>query len=255
MEPGKVAIVTGGTYGIGRAITCELARRCHRVVAVGLDARQIGSEAADGSAATREALTREGLSADLLDGDVSAAADVRRVVEFALARHGRLDVLVNNAAIHPRGTITETSEEVWDRVLDVNLKGMFLCCKAAIPEMARLGGGAIVNLGSASGWGKANLLAYCASKGGVFGLSAALAHDHLKDRIRVNVVVPGWTATGMTVAASASGDDPALRKRGANTVSGRANTPDDIAKAVAFLVSDDAAQISGTVLTVGCFSQ
>jgi NAD(P)-dependent dehydrogenase (short-subunit alcohol dehydrogenase family) len=254
VELGKVAIVTGGTYGIGRAITCELARRGYRVVAVGLDARQIGSEAAGGAAGTREALEREGLSAEILEGDVSAAADVRRVVDHALSRHGRIDTLVNNAAIHPRGTITETSEEVWDRVLAVNLKGMFLCCKAAIPEMARQGGGAIVNLGSASGWGKPNLLAYCASKGGVFGLSAALAHDHLKDRIRVNVVVPGWTATGMTVAA-ASGDDPGLRQRGAKTVSGRANIPDDIAKAVAFLVSDDAAQISGTTVTVGCFSQ
>src|SRR5580693_9382029 len=126
MEAGKVAIVTGGTYGIGRAITCELARRGHCVVAVGLDARQIGSEAAGGSAGTREALDREGLSAEILEGDIAAAAEVRRVVAFALARYGRLDVLVNNAAIHPRGTILETSEEVWDRVLDVNLKAMFL---------------------------------------------------------------------------------------------------------------------------------
>jgi NAD(P)-dependent dehydrogenase (short-subunit alcohol dehydrogenase family) len=263
MEAGKIAIVTGGTYGIGRAITCELARRGHRVIAVGLDARQIGSEAAGGSAGTREALEREGLSAEILDGDVSAAADVRRVVEFAIARHGRLDVLVNNAAIHPRGTIVETSEEVWDRVLDVNLKGMFLCCRAAIPEMARQGGGAIVNVGSGSGWGKPNLLAYSASKGGVFGLSAALAHDHLKDHIRVNVVVPGGTSTGMTsVAEMTFGQDPVLRPRGPaierlarNTVSGRANEPEDIAKAVAFLASDDAAQISGAVLPVGCFSQ
>ncbi|MEA2986553.1 MAG: hypothetical protein QOD94_2807, partial [Alphaproteobacteria bacterium] len=87
MEQGKVAIVTGGTYGIGRAITCELARRGHRVVAVGLDARQIGSAAAGGAAGTREALEREGLSAEILEGDVSAAADVRRVVDRAMSRH------------------------------------------------------------------------------------------------------------------------------------------------------------------------
>jgi NAD(P)-dependent dehydrogenase (short-subunit alcohol dehydrogenase family) len=263
VEANKVAIVTGGTYGIGRAITCELARRGYRVVAVGLDARQIGSEAAGGSAGTQEILSREGLSADILEGDVSAAADVRRVAEFAVARHGRLDVLVNNAGIHPRGTIVETSEEVWDRVLDVNLKGMFLCCKAAIPEMVRQGGGAIVNLGSEAGWGKPNLLAYSASKGGVFGFSAALARDHLKDRIRVNVVVPGGTPTGMTGVADVTfGNDPVLRplepvleRMARDTASGRANTPDDTAKAVAFLVSDDAAQISGTVLTVGCFAR
>ena len=263
MNTSKVAIVTGGTYGIGRAITLELARRGYRVVAVGLDARQIGSEAAAGSTGTRQALLKEGLTAEILEGDVSVAEDVRRVVEIALERHGRLDVLVNNAAIHPRGTIVETSEEVWDRVLDVNLKGMFLWCKAAIPEMLRLGGGAIVNIGSGAGWGKPDLLAYSASKGGVFGLSAALAHDHLKDHIRVNVVVPGGTTTGMTaVAETLFGPEPTLRvlepaieRMARRTVSGRANAPEDIAKAVAFLVSDDSAQVSGTILSVGCLSR
>ena len=263
MAAGKIAIVTGGTFGIGRAITCELARRAHRVVAVGLDARQIGSEAANGAAGTREALAREQLSAEILDGDVSIAADVKRVVDFALERYGGIDILVNNAAIHPRGTILDTSEDVWDRVIDVNLKGMFLTCKAAIPEMTRRGGGAIVNVGSGSGWGKPDLLAYSASKGGVFGFSAALAHDHLKDHIRVNVVVPGGTDTGMTAVAETNfGLTPMLRPRAdvldrmlRNTVSGRANAPHDIAKAVAFLVSDDAAQISGAILTVGCFTQ
>lgn len=262
-DTGKVAIVTGGTFGIGRAITVELARRGLRVVAMGLEARQIGSEAQGGAAGTEEALAREQLKADILEGDVSAAADVRRVVEFAVQRHGRLDVLVNNAAIHPRGTILDTSEDVWDRVIDVNLKGMFLACKAAIPEMQKQGGGAIVNIGSGSGWGKPDLLAYSASKGGVFGFSTALAHDHLKDRIRVNVVVPGGTETGMTAVADTTFTaEPALRPReemlqrlARNTVSGRANQPEDIAKAVAFLVSDDASQISGAVLTVGCFNQ
>ena len=263
MADGKVAIVTGGTFGIGRAITCELARRRYRVVAMGLEARQIGSEAENGAAATRAALAREQLAADILEGDVSVAADVQRVVDFALARHGRLDVLVNNAAIHPRGTIIEISEEVWDRVIDVNLKGMFLACKAAIPHMAKQGGGAIVNVGSGSGWGKPDLLAYCASKGGVFGFSAALAHDHLKDHIRVNVVVPGGTDTGMTAVADVTFTAaPTLRARAEmltrlarNTVSGRANQPEDIAKAVVFLASDDSGQISGAVLPVGCFSQ
>ncbi len=263
MNTSKVAIVTGGTYGIGRAITLELARRGYRVVAVGLDARQIGSEAAGGAAGTRQALREEGLDAEIVEGDVSVAADVERMLEITLARHARLDVLVNNAAIHPRGTIVETSEAVWDRVMEVNLKGMFLCCKAAIPEMLRLGGGAIVNIGSGAGWGKPDLLAYSASKGGVFALSAALAHDHLKDHIRVNVVVPGGTTTGMTAIAETTfgaelglrAREPVIERMARGTVSGRANAPQDIAKAVAYLVSDDAAQVSGTTLSVGCFSR
>ncbi len=263
MDEARVAVVTGGTYGIGRAITCELARRGWRVVAVGLEARQVGSEAESGSAGTRAALAGEGLAADILEGDVSAAADARRVVDFATATHGRLDALVNNAAIHPRGTILDTDEALWDQVIDVNLKGMFLCCKEAIPEMVRQGGGAIVNIGSGSGWGKPNLLAYCASKGGVFGFSAALAHDHLKDHIRVNVVVPGGTLTGMArIAETTFSQQPVVhslddveRRMAEATVSGRANRPQDIANAVAFLLSDEAEQVSGAVLTVGCFSR
>ena len=261
-DQAKVAIVTGGTYGIGRAITLELARRGFCVVAMGLEQRQIGSEAAGGAAGTREALRRANLAADILEGDVSVAADVQRVIDFAVRQHGRLDVLVNNAAIHPRGTVLDTPEDVWDRVIDVNLKGMFLTCKAAIAQMKKQGGGAIVNVGSGSGWGKPDLLAYSASKGGVFGMSTALAHDHMKDHIRVNVVVPGGTDTGMTgVADTNFTAEPTLRSRAEmlerlarNTVSGRANQPEDIAKAVAFLASDDASQISGAVLTVGCFS-
>jgi NAD(P)-dependent dehydrogenase (short-subunit alcohol dehydrogenase family) len=262
-EQGKVAIVTGGTYGIGRAITVEFARRGFKVVAIGLEARQIGSEAERGAAGTLAALKEAQASADILEGDVSVAADVQHAVDFALQRHGRLDVLVNNAAIHPRGTVLDTTEEVWDRVLDVNLKGMFLACKAAVAQMKRQGGGVIVNIGSGSGWGKPELLAYSASKGGVFGLSMALAHDHLRDHIRVNVVVPGGTDTGMTgvvdvtftAQATLRSRDEMLQRLARNTVSGRPNRPEDIAKAVAFLASDDASQISGAILTVGCFTQ
>jgi len=153
--------------------------------------RQIGSAAENGREGTRAELERLGLAADLLEADVSRADDVRRVVEFTIGKYGRVDALVNNAGIHPSGTILETTEEVWGQAIDVNLKGMFLCAKAVLPILIEQGGGAIVNIGSGSGWGRGNLLAYCASKGGVFGLSAALALDHLHDHIRVNVVVPG----------------------------------------------------------------
>lgn len=244
----RVVIVTGGTYGIGRAVTVALAQRGWTVVACGLDARQVGSVAENGRAGTRAELDRLGLGADLLEADVSRAADVQCVVDHAVAAYGRVDALVNNAAIHPSGTILETSEEVWDRVIDVNLKGMFLCARAVLPHMIARGGGAIVNVGSGSGWGKPNLLAYCASKGGVFGFSAALAYDHLRDHVRVNVVVPGGgVVTGMTEGL------PSLARSAQTTVLGRNTLPMDVAQAVAFLLSDEAAMISGAVLTVGCF--
>lgn len=248
MAEGKVAIVTGGTYGIGRGITLKLAGCGYQVVAFGLDARQVGSAAENGRAGTQAELDALGLTADLLEADVSRATDVQEVVDFAIGTYLRIDALVNNAGIHPSGTILDTSEEMWDRTIGVNLKGMFLCTKAVLPHMISQGGGAIVNIGSGSGWGRANLLAYCASKGGVFGLSAALALDHLLDRIRVNVVVPGGgVVSGMNEGKAF------LASSGQQTVTGRNTFPEDIANTVAFLLSDEAAQVSGAIVTVGCF--
>ena len=245
----KTAVVTGGTYGIGRAITVTLANQGYRVVAFGLEQRQIGSKAADGIVGTRSALKEKQLDADLLEADVSDSSQVRSVIEYALAKYGRIDALVNNAAIHPSGTILETSEDIWDQVLDVNLKGMFLSCQALIPHMIEQGGGAIVNIGSGSGWGKPNLLAYCASKGGVYALSMALAYDHLHDHVRVNMVIPGGgIITGMNEGTAR------VKYSGKNTVTGTNTETTDVANAVAFLLSQEASQISGTVIDVGCFS-
>ena len=249
MAEKRVALVTGGTYGIGRAITLTLANKGYQVVALGLDARQIGSAAEGGTEGTRKELEDRGLSADLLQADVSKADEVQRVVDFAIGKYARIDALVNNAAIHPSGTILETTEEVWDRVIDVNLKGMFLCTKAVVPHMVEQGGGAIVNISSNSGWGKPNLLAYCASKGGVFAFSMALGYDHLHDQIRVNVVVPGGgPETGMNEGS------PRLARLGQATVTGRNTRVEEVANAVAFLLSDEAAQVSGTILDVGVFT-
>lgn len=251
----RSVIVTGGTYGIGQAISIGLGRRGYRVVAFGLDARQPGSLAENGSEPLRSEARRLGLELDVLEADVSRMADVVRVVEFTVGKYGRVDALVNNAAIGPPGTILETSEELWDRILDVNLKGTFLCCKAVVPHMIRQGGGTIIQIGSGAGWGKPNMLAYAASKGGVFALSAALAYDHFHDRIRVNTVVPGGggMATGMSLGR-AGGDLQALGRGASGTAAGRCATPADVERAVAFLLSEEAAAISGAVLDVGCFS-
>jgi NAD(P)-dependent dehydrogenase (short-subunit alcohol dehydrogenase family) len=252
----RVVLVTGGTFGIGAGISVELARRGWRVVAFGLDAPQPSSIAQDGSRALREELSSNGLDADILDADVSNAPAVQKVVDHALGRYGHIDALVNNAAIGPLGSVLQTAEDIWDRVIDVNLKGIYLCCRAVLPHMIERGGGAIVNVGSGAGWGKPNMAAYAASKGGVHALTMALAYDHFDDHIRVNGVIPGGggIATGMSLGRL--GGDQAMHaaKKVMGTVAGRRATGTDIAKAVAFLLSDDAAVISGTIVDVGCFA-
>jgi NAD(P)-dependent dehydrogenase (short-subunit alcohol dehydrogenase family) len=234
----RSVIVSGGTYGIGRAIVLELARQGWCVVAFGLEAAQPGSAARDGIAATRAALQSEDLEADLLTADVADARDVARVVAFALEKHGGVDALVNNAAIRPTGTLLDTDQATFDRTLAVNLRGPFLLCREVIPIMRARGGGAIVNIGSGAGRGKPGILAYSASKGGLLAFSSALAQDHEADQIRVNVVVPApGTPSGMVEAMHASGQQ-------ATRVGG---SPEQVASEVAFLLSDEARGISGSV--------
>lgn len=249
-----VVIVTGGTFGIGQAISLTLAERGHNVVAFGLDSPQPSSVAVDGTAALRATAAQRGLTLDALEADVTSAADVQRVVDFTLGKFGKVDALVNNAAIGPLGTILDTSEELWDRIIDVNLKGPFLCCKAVLPHMIAAGGGSIVNTGSGAGWGKPNMFAYASSKGGIFAFSASLAYDFFRDHIRVNTVIPGGGGirTGMSVGRV--GGDPAKLGRSTGTAAGRPATGEDIARAVAFLLSPDAEVISGSVIDVGSFA-
>jgi len=252
-----VTIVTGGTFGLGLSITLELARRGHRVVAFGLRQAQVSS-VASGFDVLTQALAAAGLSAqvDVLEADVSNEADVQRVVDFALTRHGRIDGLVNNAAIGPLGTVLDTDAALFARIQAVNVTGVFLMSRAVIPQMRLQGGGSIVNIGSGAGWGKPNMAAYAASKGAIFALSTAMAYDHFQDHIRVNVAIPGGggIVSGMSVGR-ADGDEAAVRKRKvAGTVAGRALTGTDFAQTVAFLLSNESQTISGTVIDVGCFA-
>ncbi len=253
---GKVCIVTGGTYGIGRAITLTLAARGHAVIALGLEQRQLPSLAENAIPGLRQELTASGLHAELLEVDVSDATDVQCVVNGVLARHGRIDALINNAAIGPLGTVLETEEADFERVMAVNVKGPYLCARAVLPAMIERGGGHIVNIGSGAGWGKPNMAAYAASKGGLHALSMALAYDHFRDGVRVNTVIPGGggIVTGMSLGR-VGGDAAKFGKGAPGTAAGRVATGDDVAKTVAFLLSDDAEVISGTVIDVGCFDR
>lgn len=250
-----VILVTGGTFGIGRGIALLLAQRGHQVVALGLAAPQVSSTAqgVDGLASELDA---QGLSAEIIEADVSRAADADAAVSRVLERHGRIDGLVNNAAIGPLGTVLDTPEELWDRIQAVNLKGSYLCSRAVIPHMARQGGGAIVNVGSGAGWGKPNMAAYASSKGGLVALTMAMAYDHFHQHVRVNMVVPGGggIVTGMSVGRFGGDVEKFTSRAASGTVAGRPATAEDVAKAVAFLLSEDAAVISGSILDVGCFA-
>lgn len=252
---GRVVIVTGGTFGLGRSLTLSLARQGYRVAACGLETRQLSSIAENAMPSLRSELADAGCDAEVMEADVSASDDVDRLIASTVARFGRVDALVHNAAIGPLGTVLDTPEPVWDRVIDVNLKGAYLCSRAVLPYLQRQGGGAIVLIGSGAGWGKPNMAAYAASKGGLLALAAAMAYDHFHDHVRVNTVIPGGGGIVSGMSVGRVGGDPARLARDVpGPVAGRVATGDDLAAAVSFLLSDAAAAISGTVIDVGCFA-
>ena len=248
-------IVTGGTFGIGKEIAHLLAGRGWPVVAFGLEERQVWSIAGGPIADLQAEADARELPITFCAADVTLEADVSWVVGLVLEKHGRIHALVNNAAVGPPGTILETAPELWNRIHAVNLKGPYLMSRAVIPPMKAAGGGRIVNVESGGGWGKPNMAAYAASKGGLIAFSAALALDHFRDRIAVNTVIPGGggIVSGMTLAR-AGGDAERVTANAEGSVAGRTVTGADLAKAVAFLISDDAETISGTIVDVGCFA-
>jgi NAD(P)-dependent dehydrogenase (short-subunit alcohol dehydrogenase family) len=234
---GKVAIVTGAAGDIGRETTRLLSERGASVVAVDI-------------APSVSELEAENVVP--IEGDASVAETAERAVEAAVGSFGRLDVLVNNAGYIVWKPLAETTEEDWDRVMAVNVKSMFLHCRAAIPEMERQGGGAIVNTASISGLiGLPLQAAYCASKGAVVQLTRQLAVDHAASGIRVNAIAPGAVDTPFLRRLVDSTEDPEglTAAIAADHPLGRLASAEEIAGAIVFLASDAAAFITGTVLT------
>ena len=248
---GKGAVVTGGGMGIGRAIALRLAE-----AGAGVMIADINQEAAEG---TVEEIKASGGKARAIVADASSATDARKVVEAAVEAFGSLDILINNAGIYPMAPVLEASEELWGKVLDLNLKGTFLCSQAAAQEMVKAGrGGKIVNLASIDAFKSHGMTAhYGASKGGVVMLTKALALELAPHNILVNCVAPGSVMTPGTARTRESlrqivGVTPEQVIQGflPRVPLQRMAEPDDIAKVVLFLVSGAADYMTGDTVVV-----
>ena len=242
---GKVALITGGTLGIGKA-TAVLFGKEGAAVAIA------GRNAGHGREALAE-IERTGAKAIDLRADVRVAADCRRVVDETVKAFGRVDILFNNAGLFFPNTVIDCSEEEWDTTIDVHLKGTFLMCKYVLPGMIDRGSGVIIN--NSSGWGISGgdeAASYCASKGGVVLLTRAMAIDHSRQGIRINCICPGDVDTPMMTADAVSrgmSREEYLKGAAARPM-GRVGMPDEIAKAALFLASDDASFMTGSTLVV-----
>jgi 3-oxoacyl-[acyl-carrier protein] reductase len=235
----KVAFVTGGAQGIGRTISEELARIGSHVV--------LGDVNLEGAQATAEAINIIGGSASAVKIDVSNATEVREVFDFIIKDKKPVDILVNNAGITRDGLMVRMKESDWDLVLDINLKGSFLCSQQAAKQMMKQKSGAIVNIASIVGvmgnFGQAN---YSASKAGVIGLTKTLAREVASRGIRVNAIAPGFIDTEMTRVL----DEEVRQKLIEQIPLARLGLPEDVARCVNFLVSDKSSYITGQVINL-----
>ena len=237
---GKNAVVTGGSRGIGRAICLELARRGANVVF-----SYAGNTAAADK--TLEELKALGVEARAIQGNVADPAAAKTLIDTAVKELGGIHILVNNAGITRDGLAMAMKEEDFDAVIETNLKGAFLCMKAAIRPMMKARYGRIVNLSSVVALrGNPGQVNYCASKAGLIGMTKSLAKEMGARGITVNAVAPGYISTDMTAALPDAARDAML-----STIPvGRAGSPEDVAAAVAFLASEEAGYITGQVLSV-----
>ena len=241
---GKVVVITGAAQGIGFGCANLIASEGAAVV-LGDIQQQNGEQAA-------EKIRAAGGKAAFVHADVKKESDCAELIKAARDLHGRIDGLVNNAGWFPRATLEATTTELWDEVLQVNLRGAFYCCKYAVPAM-RVGGGSIVNIGSICGiQSLPTLIAYGAAKGGLLSLTRTLAGAEAPHRIRVNYVIPGWVLTkGEIEQHKAQGRGlEELHKDGEKLALGRHQTTLDTAYAVVYLLSDESAQVTGTVMNL-----
>jgi NAD(P)-dependent dehydrogenase (short-subunit alcohol dehydrogenase family) len=236
---GKVAFVTGFGSGLGRAIAVLFAQEGAAVAGTSTTEAKGRDTAAMIEKTGNQALFRA--------GDVSNSAQMKALIDEAVKQFGGLDIVVNSAGVRTNGSITEITEEQWDRTISVNLKGVFVISRLAIPEMIKRGGGVILNIGARSGMaGQAGRAAYCASKGGMITLTEAMAMDHARDKIRVNCICPGPTRTPMVDTSTPE----KLARYKTRVPVGRIGEPEDIAQAALYLASDEASMVTAAILPV-----
>ena len=241
---GKVAIITGAGssgagIGNGKATAVLFAREGAKVLLV--------DAAKDRAEETQAMIQEEDGIASVFQADVTSLEECRQMVDAAIERYGRLDILDNNVGVSQRGTVVEVSEEDWDRVMTINIKTMMLASKAAIPRMIETGGGAIINISSIAGLRAHSSTPYSTSKAGVIGLTMSMAADHGQDNIRVNCIAPGLVYTPMVAPRM---DSDLREHRRASAPLATEGTGWDIGNAALFLASDEARWITGVVLPV-----
>ncbi len=232
----KVAIITGGTLGIGEAIASEFAKEGAHLIILGRNSER-------GKAVSDNLTTSYGVSCEFYQTDFNDSRSIVETIEKITGKHPRIDILVNNAGIATGGTVESLSEEEWDEIFRVNVKAPFLMCKYIVPIMRKNGSGSIINIGSSAGlvgaWG---LHAYSATKGAVIQMTKSMASQYAKDKIRVNALCPGATRT------------PLLDKVDQEFIKmipmGRMADPGEIAKGAVYLASDDSSFMTGANLVI-----
>lgn len=241
----KVAAVTGAGAGIGRATAVLFSQEGAKTAVVDIDKK--------GGQGTVDAIRGKGQEALFVPTDITDPSQVSSMVARVMEAYGRLDILVNNAGVYAQADVINTDEELWDRIMNVNLRAAFLCCKYCIPQMIKSGGGAVINVASEAGiaaW--KNQIAYNVSKAGLISLTKSIAVDFASKNIRANCVCPGTTETPLVESFLAKEPDPekARREWGKVRPANRLGRPEESAYGILYLASDESPYATGAVLSI-----